>query len=149
MPCALPPPPLFPPLLQPELPEIPSECEPYDSVSQPFLDQLNEGGRYASRICCIYRPGTLCRHSYGTDCRGAGRQIRQGSGRRRQDQRNHNPPAIRQILRRRRLGSSSRSGKQAAEHGPEEFTTQGLTGINAYDGAVGWKIDPWGGKKGS
>ena len=29
----------------------------------------------------------------------------------------------------------------------EEFTTQGLTGITAYDGAVGWKIDPWGGKK--
>lgn len=29
----------------------------------------------------------------------------------------------------------------------EEFTVQGMTGINAYDGAVGWKIDPFGGKK--
>ncbi len=29
----------------------------------------------------------------------------------------------------------------------EEFTTQGLTGINAYDGRAGWKIEPWSGKK--
>jgi len=29
----------------------------------------------------------------------------------------------------------------------EEFTQQGLTGINAYDGATGWKIEPWSGKK--
>jgi hypothetical protein len=29
----------------------------------------------------------------------------------------------------------------------EEFTIQGMTGINAYDGANGWKIDPFGGKK--
>jgi hypothetical protein len=29
----------------------------------------------------------------------------------------------------------------------EEYTTQGLTGITAFDGGVGWKIDPWGGKK--
>jgi hypothetical protein len=29
----------------------------------------------------------------------------------------------------------------------EEFTTQGLTGITAFDGTAGWKIDPWGGKK--
>jgi hypothetical protein len=28
-----------------------------------------------------------------------------------------------------------------------EFTTQGLTGISAYDGKEGWKIEPWGGKK--
>ncbi len=29
----------------------------------------------------------------------------------------------------------------------EEFSMQGLTGINAYDGQAGWKIEPWGGKK--
>jgi photosystem II stability/assembly factor-like uncharacterized protein len=29
----------------------------------------------------------------------------------------------------------------------EEFTQQGLTGINAYDGTTGWKIEPWSGKK--
>jgi photosystem II stability/assembly factor-like uncharacterized protein len=29
----------------------------------------------------------------------------------------------------------------------EEFTTAGMTGINAYDGKSGWKIDPFGGKK--
>jgi len=28
-----------------------------------------------------------------------------------------------------------------------EFTTQGMTGITAYDGKSGWKIEPWGGKK--
>jgi len=29
----------------------------------------------------------------------------------------------------------------------EEFSLQGMTGINAYDGSVGWKIQPWNGKK--
>lgn len=29
----------------------------------------------------------------------------------------------------------------------EEFSIQGMTGVNAYDGASGWKIDPFGGKK--
>ena len=29
----------------------------------------------------------------------------------------------------------------------EEFVLQGLTGINAYDGKSGWKIEPWNGKK--
>jgi len=29
----------------------------------------------------------------------------------------------------------------------EEFSLQGLTGITAYDGKKGWKIEPWGGKK--
>ena len=29
----------------------------------------------------------------------------------------------------------------------EEFTLQGMTAINAYDGKAGWKIDPFGGKK--
>ena len=29
----------------------------------------------------------------------------------------------------------------------EEFSLQGMTGINAYDGSSGWKIDPFGGKK--
>ncbi len=29
----------------------------------------------------------------------------------------------------------------------EEFSLQGMTGINAYDGKVGWKIEPWNGKK--
>ena len=29
----------------------------------------------------------------------------------------------------------------------QEFTMQGLTGITAYDGKSGWKIQPWGGKK--
>jgi hypothetical protein len=29
----------------------------------------------------------------------------------------------------------------------EEFTLQGMTAINAYDGKTGWKIDPFGGKK--
>lgn len=29
----------------------------------------------------------------------------------------------------------------------QEFSIQGMTGINAYDGANGWKIDPFGGKK--
>jgi len=28
-----------------------------------------------------------------------------------------------------------------------EFSLQGLTGITAYDGKTGWKIEPWGGKK--
>ena len=29
----------------------------------------------------------------------------------------------------------------------QEFSLQGLTQINAYDGKAGWKIEPWGGKK--
>jgi len=29
----------------------------------------------------------------------------------------------------------------------EEFSLQGMTAINAYDGKSGWKIDPFGGKK--
>src|SRR5437764_3864110 len=29
----------------------------------------------------------------------------------------------------------------------EEFIIQGMSGINAYDGKNGWKIDPFGGKK--
>lgn len=29
----------------------------------------------------------------------------------------------------------------------EEFSLQGLTGVNAYNGANGWKIEPWQGKK--
>src|SRR5205807_9233556 len=29
----------------------------------------------------------------------------------------------------------------------EEFSVQGMTGINAYNGASGWKIDPFQGKK--
>jgi hypothetical protein len=29
----------------------------------------------------------------------------------------------------------------------QEFQIQGLTGVNAYDGKNGWKIEPWGGKK--
>jgi hypothetical protein len=29
----------------------------------------------------------------------------------------------------------------------EEFSVQGMTAINAYDGSNGWKIDPFGGKK--
>jgi len=29
----------------------------------------------------------------------------------------------------------------------EEFSLQGMTGINAYDGKGGWKIEPWNGKK--
>jgi hypothetical protein len=29
----------------------------------------------------------------------------------------------------------------------QEFTFQGLTGVSAYDGKSGWKIEPWGGKK--
>jgi len=29
----------------------------------------------------------------------------------------------------------------------EEFSLQGMSGINAYDSKTGWKIEPWGGKK--
>jgi len=29
----------------------------------------------------------------------------------------------------------------------EEFTFGGMTGVSAYDGKTGWKIEPWGGKK--
>ena len=29
----------------------------------------------------------------------------------------------------------------------EEFSLQGMTGINAYDGSTGWKIEPWQGKR--
>lgn len=29
----------------------------------------------------------------------------------------------------------------------EEFLLQNLTGVNAYDGKTGWKIEPWNGKK--
>ena len=29
----------------------------------------------------------------------------------------------------------------------EEFSLQGMTAINAYDGKAGWKIEPWNGKK--
>jgi hypothetical protein len=29
----------------------------------------------------------------------------------------------------------------------QEFLLQGMTGVNAYDGAAGWKIEPWEGKK--
>lgn len=29
----------------------------------------------------------------------------------------------------------------------QEFSIQGMVGVNAYDGANGWKIEPWNGKK--
>jgi hypothetical protein len=29
----------------------------------------------------------------------------------------------------------------------QEFVIQGMTGVTAYDGRVGWKIEPWNGKK--
>lgn len=29
----------------------------------------------------------------------------------------------------------------------QEFSIQGMTGVNAYDGRTGWKIEPWEGKK--
>jgi hypothetical protein len=29
----------------------------------------------------------------------------------------------------------------------EEFSLQGMTGVTAYDGQTGWKIEPWQGKK--
>ena len=29
----------------------------------------------------------------------------------------------------------------------QEFNIQGMTGVTAYDGRTGWKIEPWGGKK--
>jgi hypothetical protein len=29
----------------------------------------------------------------------------------------------------------------------QEFSLQGMTGITAYDGKTGWKIEPWQGKK--
>lgn len=29
----------------------------------------------------------------------------------------------------------------------QEFSIQGMTGVNAYDGKTGWKIEPWNGKK--
>src|SRR3989449_8755398 len=29
----------------------------------------------------------------------------------------------------------------------QEFSLQGLTAVNAYDGHTGWKIEPWQGKK--
>ena len=29
----------------------------------------------------------------------------------------------------------------------QEFSIQGMTGVTAYDGHVGWKIEPWNGKK--
>ena len=29
----------------------------------------------------------------------------------------------------------------------QEFSLQGMTGVNAYDGKTGWKIEPWQGKK--
>ncbi|GAC1648005.1 MAG: hypothetical protein NVS4B3_02930 [Gemmatimonadaceae bacterium] len=29
----------------------------------------------------------------------------------------------------------------------QEFSLQGMTGVNAYDGRTGWKIEPWQGKK--
>jgi hypothetical protein len=29
----------------------------------------------------------------------------------------------------------------------QDFTIQGMTGVTAYDGATGWKIEPWNGKK--
>ena len=29
----------------------------------------------------------------------------------------------------------------------EEFSLQGMTGVNAYDGRDGWKIEPWNGKR--
>src|SRR5512140_2546447 len=29
----------------------------------------------------------------------------------------------------------------------EEFTFGGMTGVSAFDGKTGWKIEPWGGKK--
>lgn len=41
------------------------------------------------------------------------------------------------VLRENKRGSSVR----------EEFSLQGMTGINAYDGKTGWKIAPWNGKK--
>src|SRR5262244_1577156 len=41
--------------------------------------------------------------------------------------------------------------KRQAENAPgqvrQRITFQGMTGIYAYDGKAGWKIEPWGGKK--
>jgi outer membrane lipoprotein-sorting protein len=37
--------------------------------------------------------------------------------------------------------------KKRPEMPREESTIQGMTGVNAYDGKTGWKIEPWQGKK--
>ncbi|MGH9934760.1 MAG: hypothetical protein ACREAM_00860 [Blastocatellia bacterium] len=37
--------------------------------------------------------------------------------------------------------------KKRPEMARMEFSIQGMTGITAYDGKTGWKIEPWGGKK--
>ncbi len=42
-----------------------------------------------------------------------------------------------------RVVQENKRGKKVRE----EFTLQGLTGVNAYDGRTGWKIEPWQGKK--
>ncbi|HEV7242259.1 MAG TPA: sialidase [Thermoanaerobaculia bacterium] len=56
----------------------------------------------------------------------------------------------------RRTGTYTGGGGFEAKVGSEnkrpnrvrqEFSFQGMTGITAWDGATGWKIEPWGGKK--
>src|SRR5262245_12869656 len=37
--------------------------------------------------------------------------------------------------------------KKRPEMARQEFTIQGMTGVTAYDGKTGWKIEPWQGKK--
>lgn len=37
--------------------------------------------------------------------------------------------------------------KKRPQMAREEFSIQGMTGVTAYDGTTGWKIEPWQGKK--
>ena len=55
----------------------------------------------------------------------------------------------------RRAGKFTEGGFEAGiiqenkrpEMARKEFTFQGITGVHAYDGKTGWKIEPWQGKK--
>jgi photosystem II stability/assembly factor-like uncharacterized protein len=63
---------------------------------------------------------------------------------------------IRAIQTLRRVGRYNGGGGFEAQYVEEnrrpnlvrqDFSLQGMTGITAYDGATGWKIEPWNGKK--
>ena len=68
---------------------------------------------------------------------------RDGEDRGRQDAQAHRQIHRAAAASRRRCSSRT----SAPTWSRQEFTFQGMTGVTAYDGKTGWKIEPWQGKK--
>src|SRR6266704_6299929 len=83
----------------------------------------------------------------GADRRRDHRQVREDRRRDGQDPGRDDAAPHRQVHRWRRVRGGRAPGEQAPDQSAGGVLAAGMTGINAYDGKTGWKIEPWQGKK--